>query len=67
MESSHYNTMLVIVTLISCSANAVNMCEKKHNKTKITNKIYNFNDYSTASDLILLWENVIIHYLTLFF
>ena len=29
---------------------------EKH-KTKTTNKIPNFNDYSTASDLILLFGN----------
>ena len=45
---------------------SLSACVGKGNKPKTTNTIDHFNEYSTASDPILLFGNMITHHLTLF-
>ena len=45
----------------ACLWKSLSACARKRNKTKMTNKIHHFNEYSIASDLILIFGTVTSH------
>ena len=73
LASFYCNTVSVIALAVGPMGVRFNICNavclweslsaraRKHNNTKMTNKIHNFNECFTASDLIMLLRTVTSH------